>query len=302
MNLKPSRHIFCLCTLLAMAFAFAVQSGLADTSVGGTISVDTTWTQAGSPYVVTSTITVQGTDGADGITTLTIEPGVTIKFYHGYLNIGAASGSPGALVAQGTAAQSIVFTSKQAAPAAGDWYGIRIYNTADDALTRLEHCEVNYAGFYSNPAIQITDAAPTLMNCTFTNCAYYDLKYTGTVGGMVSGCTINNGIHLQAASTVDFSGNTFNYNNARPIITYADNVHSLVNGNTFANLDSASAIKVTSGNVTRDATWTAAIPVYTPMLQKSEAFSLRVSKGEAVVNYCDPLIARRLGASDFPAG
>jgi hypothetical protein len=35
-------------------------------------------------------------------------------------------------------------------------------------------------------------------------------------------------------------------------------------------------------------------------LQKSEAFSLRVSKGEAVVDYCDPLIARRLGASDFP--
>jgi hypothetical protein len=41
---------------------------------------------------------------------------------------------------------------------------------------------------------------------------------------------------------------------------------------------------------------------YTPLLQKSEAFSLRVSKGEAVVGYCDPLIARRLGASGFPAG
>ncbi len=40
----------------------------------------------------------------------------------------------------------------------------------------------------------------------------------------------------------------------------------------------------------------------TPTLQKSEAFSLRVSKGEAVVNYCDPLIARRLGASGFPSG
>jgi hypothetical protein len=41
---------------------------------------------------------------------------------------------------------------------------------------------------------------------------------------------------------------------------------------------------------------------FTPTLQKSEAFSLCVSEGEAVVNYCDPLIARRLGASDFPAG
>jgi hypothetical protein len=40
----------------------------------------------------------------------------------------------------------------------------------------------------------------------------------------------------------------------------------------------------------------------TPLLQKSEAFSLRVSKGEAVVDYCDPLIARRMGASGFPEG
>jgi hypothetical protein len=40
----------------------------------------------------------------------------------------------------------------------------------------------------------------------------------------------------------------------------------------------------------------------TPLLQKSEAFSLRVSKGEAVVGYCDPLIARWLGASGFPEG
>jgi hypothetical protein len=40
----------------------------------------------------------------------------------------------------------------------------------------------------------------------------------------------------------------------------------------------------------------------TPLLQKSEAFSLRDSKGEAVVGYCDPLILRRLGASGFPEG
>jgi hypothetical protein len=41
---------------------------------------------------------------------------------------------------------------------------------------------------------------------------------------------------------------------------------------------------------------------FAPLLQKSEAFSLRVSKGEAVVDYCDPLIARRMGASDLPEG
>jgi hypothetical protein len=35
-------------------------------------------------------------------------------------------------------------------------------------------------------------------------------------------------------------------------------------------------------------------------LQKSEAFSLRDSKGEAVMGYSDPLILRSLGASGFP--
>ena len=42
--------------------------------------------------------------------------------------------------------------------------------------------------------------------------------------------------------------------------------------------------------------------LFTPLLQKSEAFSLRDSKGEAVVGYCDPLILRRLGASGFLEG
>jgi hypothetical protein len=42
--------------------------------------------------------------------------------------------------------------------------------------------------------------------------------------------------------------------------------------------------------------------MFAPLLQKSEAFSLRAIKGEAVVDYCDPLIARRMGASGFPGG
>jgi len=53
----------------------------ADTNVGGAITVDTTWTLAGSPYNVTSTVQVYGTSTTP--TTLTIEPGVVVKFASG---------------------------------------------------------------------------------------------------------------------------------------------------------------------------------------------------------------------------
>ena len=46
----------------------------ADTNVGGNITTDTTWTKANSPYIVTGTVQV-----LQGVT-LTIEPGVTVKF------------------------------------------------------------------------------------------------------------------------------------------------------------------------------------------------------------------------------
>ena len=45
----------------------------ADTSVGGTISVDTHWTTAGSPYIVTSDLTINA-----GVT-LTIDAGVEVR-------------------------------------------------------------------------------------------------------------------------------------------------------------------------------------------------------------------------------
>ncbi|MGD9368789.1 MAG: right-handed parallel beta-helix repeat-containing protein, partial [Desulfobacteraceae bacterium] len=237
----------------------------ADTTVGGTISTDTTWTVADSPYIVTSNITVKGTDGADGITTLTIEPGVVVRLNrYRNMDIGASSGDPGALSAVGTAANPIAFTSNQATPAPGDWYNIRFYNTADDATTIMEHCVVEYGG-YSNGSLYAYQSSPTfrnvtvqnsktygaylytaestIENCTFSGNQNYDLYYTGTVGGSVTGTTINSGIYLLATGIVNFSGNTINQNNALPIKTYADNVGE-ISASTFTNVDTASYLNV----------------------------------------------------------
>ena len=235
--ISTGRSLITLLCFIFLLFCAVVAPAGADTNVSGTIGTDTTWTAAGSPYIVTSSITVKGADGADGITTLTIEPGVVVKFnQYCRIDIGASSGDPGALVAQGTSENQILFTSNKPSPAPGDWYYLRFYNTTDDATTIMEHCVVEYGG-YGSGSIYANQASPTLRNvtiqnsktygaylymseptienCTFTGNQNYDLFYTGTVGGSVTGSTFNSGISLLATGAVSFSNNTINQNNDR---------------------------------------------------------------------------------------
>ena len=156
-----------------LLFFLVVASAEAGTTVAGTISTDTTWTLAGSPYIVTSNITVQGTDGADNITTLTIDPGVVVQLgSYRIMTIGASSGAPGALVAQGTAENPITFTSGNATPAPGDWNYIMFHNTTNDATTLMEHCVIEYGGA-GNGALYFYQASPTLRNVTVQNSGTY---------------------------------------------------------------------------------------------------------------------------------
>lgn len=86
--------------------------------------------------------------------TLTIEPGVVLRFPPlsgpqpgAMLRFGGNGNDPnnpvGVLVAMGTAADPIVFTSGAATPAAGDWSGIWL-DTANGS--RLDHVVIEYAG------------------------------------------------------------------------------------------------------------------------------------------------------------
>lgn len=82
---------------------------------GGNIFTNETWNLAGSPYIIkANTVLFSGK-------TLTIEPGVTVKFDNGVdLNI------QGTLIAQGTENDSIIFTSNNPNPMKSSWKEILI--------------------------------------------------------------------------------------------------------------------------------------------------------------------------------
>lgn len=117
----------------------------------GSISRDVTFHERGVPYRVGDSISESRLDVArtSGVATLTIEPGVKIRFKKGggmYVQYSQNTmPATGALVAVGNAGAPIVFTSAEDTPAAGDWLGIH-FNGKLDPKTRLDFVQVEYAG------------------------------------------------------------------------------------------------------------------------------------------------------------
>lgn len=115
------------------------------------VSEDVTLKDRGVPYLVghASSAGTLYVSKPGGLATLTIEPGVIMKFKkNGVLYVEPFSGpmaASGAMIAVGTAEKPIVFTSAEAAPAAGDWYGIW-YGMTPSSANRLEFARVEYAG------------------------------------------------------------------------------------------------------------------------------------------------------------
>jgi parallel beta-helix repeat protein len=116
------------------------------TMKSGVIAKSEKWVKACSPYIVSGS-SVLVNSGA----TLTIEPGVTVKF-DGFYRIQVE----GALVAIGTSSEKIVFTSNKSSPQAGDWQALLFQPSSIDAVVDandnyksgsiIKHCEIAYGG------------------------------------------------------------------------------------------------------------------------------------------------------------
>ena len=205
-RLRPLRaRIGLVCLALALLL---VPVGIASngTHVSGTISANTTWTVAGSPYVIDGNLTV-----AAGVT-LTVDPGVVVKF-NGSLRAMFVNGT---LKAVGTEAQPIVFTSIQddtvggdsngdgaaTSPAPGQWYHIGI--TAGTA-SEFRYATVRYGGNgsanwgYGAISVSGVGTSVTIDHATITN-------------NQRSGIKIFEGGATVSASTISSNGNGISAN------------------------------------------------------------------------------------------
>ncbi len=121
-------------------------------STGGPEAVveDVTIHDRGVPYRVgTQPELSLDVAAVDGLATLTIEPGVVLRFAPGgRLRIDPASGTAparGALVATGQEGLLVTFTTASSPPVAGDWYGIWFGGTPAPS-TKMDFVRVAYAG------------------------------------------------------------------------------------------------------------------------------------------------------------
>jgi hypothetical protein len=131
---------------------------------GGAVTADRTLSKACSPYTIKSDIDVNGN------ATLTIEPGVTLRF-DPEKNIAVGYNSNGKLVAVGTAAEQILFTSSAVTPGAGDWAGVQLWSNTMNGTT-IKYAKLDYCGSNGDACLLGTGAKPnrvTVDHVTFSN-------------------------------------------------------------------------------------------------------------------------------------
>lgn len=175
---------------------------------GSLLDEDTMLTSSlASVYSISNQITVKGTDGSDGITTLTLEPGITIKFSdYARLNIGESGSIPGALIAQGTNDSPILFTVNPDINYTPSWTGIAFHDTTDDSTTILDYCIVEKG----LPGISIYSSSPTITNSIIRDNVDY-------------GISISSGSPLITLNSIENNAMEGIYNSSGQVVTAEGN-------------------------------------------------------------------------------
>ena len=190
---RPLLHVSVLAASFA-ALLLSSRAASASTTIAGGSYGNQTWTAAGSPYIVTGSVTL--TLGS----TLTIQPGVEVQFANTTLLT-----ITGTLSAVGTAANPITLKA-QSGVGKGLWLGIKL--NAQGAGTTLDHVHIESAwkAIESNlpgtlfemtnssvsscdAAIEVMAGVPVLDGLTLSGNSF-GIEYAGFGGGTVSRSTI----------------------------------------------------------------------------------------------------------------
>ncbi len=194
-------------SLFFLSLLLTIFSAHSETNLSGTITKDSTLNMAGSPYIVSSYLTVNSG------TTLSIESGVTLKFQnnvsfyiYGTLN-----------------ASGVVFTSDEASPVPGSWGQLYVGDWSNAGIVNLTSCQLNYySQFYIN------NGTVTLTNTDLANSANNGITLNQGVTANISNGTIStsnvnalnnyDGINATSGSTLILSGTQIqNFNNGLSI-------------------------------------------------------------------------------------
>lgn len=179
-------------------------SDLVQVIASADVVADLTIHDRGIPYQIGGggSFGILTVNGNPGLATLTIEPGVEIRFFTAGSNVGGLFVKDGArLVAAGTAGEPILFTGAGGAPAAGSWEGVTFSGAlAPDNL--LDHvridaagapggdqgfgCPPDFAGNQTNGALKLftQPSAQFLVNSTISNSSSHGV-FRAWTGGLV---------------------------------------------------------------------------------------------------------------------
>ena len=182
----------------------------------GTITANMGWANPGIPYVVDGLTVALGA-------TLTLGAGQVVKFAGSNSNL-VVNGS---MVANGTAAQPVVFTSikddsaggdtnndgiaTNAAP--GDWAQVRFSSSStNDVLTNVV---VSFGGTNSLGEFEADGTAPTISNSTFASSSSSGLRLVGSTATLTGDTFLNNSgsaVSIDATSAPTISSPTLTNN------------------------------------------------------------------------------------------
>ncbi len=192
----------------------------------GTVAGPQTWDSTGNPHYVVGELLVRAT--------VTVLPGTEIYMAeNAAITIGL--GSNGGLRAIGTEQKPILFTTMaEKNRLAGDWLGIGFMSGADQDLSILRHCVVEYGGG-GGWLLCAESAGVVIDSSTFRH-------------------SLGSGIEAGPNGLKDFADNTVEDCGGFPLVIHPNNLGAVMAGNTFAR-NGMRGIMVRGGRIGRSATW-----------------------------------------------